>query len=63
MLDVREQVRQTDGALYPISSGFPPAARLHHLRLPSRAYQSLRHAVFERGTLNFTSLGALPLVR
>lgn len=60
MLDAHEQVHQIDGALYPISSGFPPVACVHSVWLPPRAYQGLRHAHVERGTLNFTFLCALP---
>lgn len=60
LLDAHKQIYQTDGPLHPISSGFPSVACFHHFWLPSRAYQGLRHAVPERGTLNFTSCRALP---
>lgn len=60
LLDVHEQIHQTYGPLHPISSGFLSVACFHHLWLPSRAYQGLRHAFLECGMLNFTFRCALP---
>lgn len=50
-LDVYDEVYQVAGPLYPIPGGFLFVAGLDSLRLSSRPDQSLRHALFKRGTL------------